>query len=382
MSKRDYYEILGVGKKATGEEIKKAYRKLAMQHHPDRNPGNKEAEGKFKEATEAYEVLKDDQKRGAYDNYGHQAFGQGGQGGGGAQGGGFEGFDFNDIFSNFSDIFGDFGGGGARGQKKRSSSSRGSDVRYNLEISLEEAFRGVAEKISFTIPVVCDSCHGDGAEGGEKPVDCPTCRGSGKVRAQQGFFIVERTCGSCGGAGQIIKNPCKKCNGQGRVNKEKTLSVQIPAGVEDGNRIRLSGEGEAGVRGGGAGDLYVYISIRRNEFFARKGDDIHFDMPLKFTTAALGGNVEIPTIDGAKASLKIPEGCQSGDVLRLKSKGMSVINSGGRRGDMFVKVHIETPVKLSAKERELLVELDALMVRKGGNPKSEGFFKKVTDFFN
>jgi molecular chaperone DnaJ len=255
-------------------------------------------------------------------------------------------------------------------------------VRYNLEISLEEAFRGVDEKISFTIPVTCDSCHGTGAENGEKPVDCGTCHGSGKVRAQQGFFIVERPCTTCKGTGQIIKNPCKKCLGQGRVNKQKNLSVKIPAGVEDGNRIRLSGEGEAGARGGSTGDLYVYISIRKNDLFTRKGDNIHFEMPTKFTTAALGGNIEIPTIDGSKASLKIPEGTQSGDILRLKSKGMSVINSGGRRGDMYVKINIETPVKLSSEERDLLMKLDKLMGDKARNPKSESFFKKVGDLFS
>jgi molecular chaperone DnaJ len=378
MSKRDYYEILGVSKNSSAEEIKKSYRKLAMQYHPDRNPGNKEAEDKFKEATEAYEVLKDEQKKSAYDNYGHQAFGQGG--GGQAGGQGFEGFDFNDIFSNFSDIFGEFGGG--RQTKKRSAAQRGSDVRYNLEISLEEAFRGVTEKISFTIPSSCDSCHGTGAQSGEKPVDCGTCKGSGKIRAQQGFFIVERTCTTCQGVGQIIKNPCKKCGGQGRINKEKTLSVKIPSGVEEGNRIRLAGEGEAGARGGPAGDLYVYISIRKNQFFTRKGDDIHFEIPLKFTTAALGGTIEIPTIDGTKAALKIPEGAQSNDVFRLKSKGMSVINSGGRRGDMYVKINIETPVKLSSEERELLMKLDKLMSNKASNPKSESFFKKVSDIFS
>jgi len=383
MSKRDYYEILGVTKNASADEIKKSYRKLAMQFHPDRNPGNKEAEAKFKEATEAYEVLKDEQKKSAYDNYGHQAFGQGGGGGGGRQQGqGFEGFDFNDIFGNFSDIFGDFGGAANRQTKKRSAAQRGSDVRYNLEISLEEAFRGVTEKITFTIPTACDSCHGTGAQSGEKPVDCPTCHGAGKVRAQQGFFIVERTCTTCGGSGQVIKNPCKKCGGEGRVNKEKTLQVKIPAGVEEGNRIRLSGEGEAGSRGGQAGDLYVYISIRKHQFFTRKGDDVHFEIPLKFTTAALGGAIEIPTIDGAKANLKIPEGAQSGDVFRLKSKGMSVINSGGRRGDMYVKINIETPVKLSAEERELLKKLDKLMNDKTSNPKSESFFKKVGDLFS
>lgn len=380
MSKRDYYQILGVAKGASADEIKKAYRKLAMQYHPDRNPGNKEAEAKFKEATEAYEVLKDDQKKSAYDQFGHDAFAQGG-GGRGGQGQGTEGFDFNDIFSNFSDIFGDFGGGG-RQTKKRSAAQRGSDIRYNLEISLEEAFRGVTEKVSFTIPTACEPCHGSGAQNGEKPTECATCKGNGKVRAQQGFFIVERTCGSCSGTGQIIKNPCKTCRGEGRVNKEKTLSVKIPAGVEEGNRIRLTGEGEAGPRGGPAGDLYVFISIRKHQFFTRKGDDVHFEIPLKFTTAALGGAVEIPTIDGTKASLKIPEGAQNQDQYRLKSKGMSVINSGGRRGDMYVKINIETPVKLSSEERDLLTKLDKLMTGKSSNPKSESFFKKVSDLFS
>jgi molecular chaperone DnaJ len=383
MSKRDYYEILGVSRNASADEIKKSYRKLAMQFHPDRNPGNKEAEAKFKEATEAYEVLKDDQKKSAYDQFGHDAFSQGGGGSRGGNGGGagMGDFDFNDIFSNFSDIFGDFGGG--RQTKKRGAAQRGSDIRYNLEISLEEAFRGITEKISFSIPCSCEGCKGTGAQNGEKPADCPTCKGSGKIRAQQGFFVVERACTTCAGAGQIIKNPCKICHGQGRVNKDKTLAVKIPAGVEEGNRIRLTGEGEAGARGGPAGDLYVYISIRKHQFFNRKGDDVHFEIPLKFTTAALGGAIEIPTIDGAKASLKIPEGSQNGDQFRLKSKGMSVINSGGRRGDMYVKINIETPVKLSSEERELLTKLDQLMNKKTtSNPKSESFFKKVGDLFS
>jgi len=379
MSKRDYYEILGVSKSASGEDIKKAYRKLAMQYHPDRNPGNKEAETKFKEATEAYEVLKDDQKRSAYNQFGHDAFGQGG-GGRGGFGGGSDGFDFNDIFSNFSDIFGDFGG--TRQTKKRSAAQRGSDIRYNLEISLEESFRGTNEKISFSIPSQCESCHGSGAQNGEKATDCGTCKGSGKIRAQQGFFIVERTCTSCSGTGQIIQNPCKTCKGEGRVVKEKTLSVKIPAGIEDGNRIRLSGEGEAGTRGGPAGDLYVYISIKKHQFFTRKGDDIHCEIPLKFTTATLGGSIEIATIDGERTSVKIPEGTQNNDQFRLKSKGMSVMNSGGRRGDMYVKVNIETPVKLSGEERELLQKLDKLMTNKASNPKTESFFKKMSDLFS
>jgi molecular chaperone DnaJ len=378
--KRDFYEILGVAKNASGDEIKKSYRKLAMQYHPDRNPGDKESERKFKEATEAYENLKDDQKRAAYDRFGHQAQNAGG-GGGGARGGqGFEGFDFSDIFSNFSDIFGEMGG--QRQGKKRSAAQPGSDVRYNLEISLEEAFRGVSQKISFTILCSCDTCKGNGAQGGEKPVECSTCRGAGKVRAQQGFFIVERTCGGCNGSGQMIKNPCKTCKGEGRVNREKTLMVKIPAGVEEGNRIRLANEGEAGLRGGDAGDLYVFITVKKHQFFTRKGDDIQSEIPVKFTTAALGGEIEIPTIEGDKAKLKIPEGAQSGDNFRLKGKGMSVINSGGRRGDMYVKINLETPVKLSAEERELLQKLDKLMQNKKSNPKSESFFKKVGDLFS
>lgn len=371
--KRDYYEILGVAKNASADEIKKSYRKLAMQYHPDRNPGNKEAEDKFKEATEAYEMLKDDQKRAAYDRYGHQAQGPSGFNGAG-HGQGFEGFDFSDIFSGFSDIFGEMGG--ARQGKKRSAAQRGSDVRYNLEITLENAFKGLTEKISFSIASSCETCHGSGGQNNEKPVNCTTCQGSGKIRAQQGFFIVERTCTTCHGTGQIIKNPCKTCRGEGRVNKEKTLAVKIPAGAEEGSRIRLAGEGEAGSRGGTAGDLYVFITIKNHKFFTRKGDDIHFEMPLKFTTAALGGEIEIPTIDGAMTKLKIAEGTQSGDNLRLKGKGMSVMNSGGRRGDMYVKVNIETPVKLSHDERELLKKLDNLMQNKGNNPKTEGFFKK------
>jgi molecular chaperone DnaJ len=355
-----------------------------MQFHPDRNPGNKEAEAKFKEATEAYEVLKDDDKRSAYDRYGHQAFGQGGgQGGqGGFSGqsqGGFDGFDFNDIFSNFTDIFGEMGG--KKQGKKRSSAVQGSDVRYNLEISLEESFKGSNEKITFSIANQCETCDGTGSANKEKPIDCPTCQGSGRIRAQQGFFIVERTCTSCHGTGQLIKNPCKTCNGEGRVNKERTISVKIPAGVEEGNRIRLANEGEAGVRGGKAGDLYVYISIRKHEFFIRKGDDIYFEMPMRITTAALGGSVEIPTIDGSKAKLQIPEGSQNSDQFRLKSKGMSVMNSGGRRGDMYIKINIETPVKLSSNERELLEKLDKLLQDKTNNPKSDSFFKKMGEFF-
>jgi len=374
MSKRDFYEILGVNKKASDEEIKKAYRKLAMQYHPDRNPGNAEAEKKFKEATEAYETLKDAQKRAGYDTYGHNGA-QGGFGGGGhgAQGGNdFSGFDFNDIFSNFSDIFGEMGG---KTTKKKSSAIRGSDVRYNVEITINEAFLGTTKNISFTIPTQCGTCNGKGSEKDDKPSDCTTCQGLGKVRMQQGFFIVERTCGACHGSGQIIKNPCKTCRGEGRINKEKKLAVKIPAGVDEGNKIRLSGEGEAGSRGGPAGDLYVFVTVKKHEFFNRDGDDIYCEVPVKFTTAALGGNIEIPIIDETKAKLQIPEGTQTGQQFRLKGKGMSVLNAGGRRGDMFVKVFVAVPKKLSAEEKSLLTKLDEI-AGKPSDAKSENFFKK------
>lgn len=380
MAKQDYYQTLGISKSASATDIKTAYRKLAMQYHPDRNPGNKEAEQKFKEATEAYEVLKDDQKRAAYDQYGHSAFEQGGGGAGGGFGGfggGHQGFnDFNDIFSSFGDIFGDFGGGGSSRGKKRSSAIRGADIRYNLEITLEEAFAGVNKKISFTVATSCSSCGGSGAEGNSKPETCGACAGSGKIRAQQGFFIVERTCGTCSGTGHIIKNKCKTCGGQGRIDKEKTLSVKIPAGVEDGNRIRLAGEGEAGARGGAAGDLYVFISVKNHKFFDRKGDDIYCEIPIKITTATLGGSVEIPTIDGTIAKLSIPEGTSTNDQFRLKSKGMNVLNSsGGKRGDMYVKIFVETPKKLSAEQKALFEQLEKSLGAEGS--KSEGFFDKL-----
>lgn len=379
MSKRDYYQTLGVSKSADEGEIKKSYRKLAMKYHPDRNPGDKESEKKFKEATEAYEVLKDPQKKAAFDQYGHAAFDQNaGMGGGGGQSAGFN--DFSDIFSNFSDIFGDLGGGGGGRSQRRSAATRGSDIRYNLDVTLEEAFKGVEKKIKFSIASSCSTCKGSGSKNNEKPVTCSTCGGSGKVRAQQGFFIVERTCGSCSGTGQMIKNPCGTCRGQGRVQKDRNLSVKIPAGVEDGNRIRLSGEGESGVRGGSAGDLYVFVNVRNHQFFTRKHHDIYASVPIKMTTAALGGFVEIPAIDGSRAKLKIPEGSQTNDRFRLKAKGMSVINAGGRRGDMYVDIFVETPVKLGAKEKELLTQLDSLVTDKS-NPQSQSFFKKVSSFF-
>ena len=371
MSKPDCYQVLGVSKTASLDDIKKAYRKLAMQYHPDRNPGNKEAERKFKEATEAYEILKDTDKRANYDRYGHQEQSFSDSSGGGR--GGFEGFDFNDIFSNFGDMFSD--GSSAK------QSNRGSDVRYNLTISLEEAFLGVEQKINFAIASTCDVCHGNGSAENSKPHTCGTCNGAGKIRAQQGFFIVEKTCHTCKGAGTIIKNPCKKCHGSGRINKEKILSVKIPAGVEDGNRIRLNNEGEAGVRGGKAGDLYVYISVRKHKYFVRKNNDLYLELPLLFTTATLGGNVEVPTIDGTKTTLNIPEYTQNNTQFRLKAKGMTILNSGGRRADMFVHINLVSPTKLTAEEKLALQQFDALL-NKNNNQKAESIFKKMGDFFN
>jgi molecular chaperone DnaJ len=373
MAKTDYYEILGAAKGASKDELKKAYRKLAMQHHPDRNPGDEEAERKFKDVNEAYDVLKDDQKRAAYDRFGHAAFENGG--GGGA--GGFEGFaggggGFADIFE---EMFGDFMGGGRRGAQ-----GRGSDLRYNMGILLEEAFKGNQTEIRVPTSVACESCKGSGAEGGSKPISCPSCQGRGKIRAQQGFFTIERTCPSCGGAGQVIENPCRSCQGAGRQRKEKTLSVNIPPGVEEGTRIRLAGEGEAGMRGAPPGDLYLFITIQPHPIFNREGADIHCRVPVPMATASLGGQIEVPTIEGGRARVAVPEGSQTGRQFRLKGKGMSVLRSPAR-GDMYVEIAVETPMNLTKKQRELLEEFR----REGGdqtNPQSQGFFDKVKEFFD
>jgi len=380
MTKRDYYEILGVNKNSTADEVKKAYRKKAMQYHPDKNPGDKKSEANFKDAAEAYDVLKDDQKKAAYDQYGHAAF-ENGMGGGG-HGGGFSHAhfnDFSDIFSAFGDVFGgqgfNGGMGNGRGRRQKSSAIDGSDLRYNLEISLEEAYSDKAEKIDFRTTVKCDSCNGTGAEKGSKSQTCPNCNGSGTQRRQQGFFIMETTCNKCGGSGEVIKNPCHSCGGDGKKEKSKTLSIKIPAGIEDGNRIRLSGEGEAGTRGGHPGDLYVFISVKHHKLFIRQNNDIHCQVPLLITTAALGGSLDIPTIEGTKASLKIPTGTQTGSKFRLKGKGMPIINSGGRQGDMIVEVKIETPEHLSQKEKDLLNKLDEILKEKQKN-SSNSFFKK------
>ncbi len=369
---KDFYEILGVNKSASADDLKKAYRKLAMQYHPDKNPNDKVAEQKFKEINEAYDVLKDEQKRAAYDRYGSAVF----SGGGGGGGAGAGGFDFSANFSDiFDDLFGDFVGGGRRNSN---ASSRGSDLRYNLEISLVDAYRGKQENIRVVTSVSCDSCSGSGGANGSKPITCSTCNGNGRVRAQQGFFMVERTCTTCSGTGKIIKDPCKTCAGSGKVRKEKTLAVNIPAGVDDGTRIRLSGEGEAGSRGGAAGDLYIFISVAPHPMFKRDGANIHCRVPIKMTTAALGGHVEVPTIDNTRAKVSIPAGTQTGDQFRLKGKGMSIMRSNNR-GDMYIHAVVETPRNLSKKQQELLKEFDSN--DKNTSPESEGFFKKVKELW-
>jgi molecular chaperone DnaJ len=367
----DCYETLGVAKGASGEDIKRAYRKLAMQFHPDRNPGDAVAEQKFKDLSHAYDILKDDQKRAAYDRFGHAAFENGGNGAGR---GGAEGFgaSFSDIFDQ---MFGDMAGRGGQSQNQR-----GSDLRYNLEISLEAAFKG--DQVAIRVPgwSSCEPCHGSGAANGAAPTTCPTCRGAGRVRAQQGFFTIERTCSSCGGAGQVIKDPCRNCSGSGRLRKEKTLEVTIPPGVDDGTRIRLGGEGELGMRGAPAGDLYVFLSIQPHRFFQRDGADLQCRVPITMPTAALGGQIEVPTIDGTRSSVTIPAGTQSGQQFRLRGKGMTILRSTGR-GDLYIEVGVETPVKLNKRQKELLQEFEkAGGEATGTHPESEGFFAKVKEF--
>jgi molecular chaperone DnaJ len=371
MAKQDYYEVLGVSRSASADDLKRAYRKLAMQHHPDRNPGDKAAEQKFKDLNEAYDVLKDDQKRAAYDRFGHAAFEQAGGRGPGdfGFGGGFA-----DIFD---EMFGEFMGGGRRGQN---GPSRGSDLRYNLDITLEECFRGKQTTIRVPNLVACDQCHGGGAEAGSKPINCPTCHGRGRIRAQQGFFTIERPCASCQGAGRVIEKPCRACAGQGRVRREKTLSVNIPPGVEDGTRIRLAGEGEVGVRGAAAGDLFIFITVTTHPIFRRDGANIHCRVPISFTTAALGGALEVPTVEGSRTKVNVPPGTQSGHHFRLRGKGMTVLRSS-LRGDMFVEAVVETPVNLNKRQQELLREFEKEGDAQRSHPESEGFFARVKEFF-
>jgi molecular chaperone DnaJ len=382
MAKRDYYEVLGVGRSADEKDLKAAYRKLAKQLHPDANQGDAQTEAKFKELNEAYDVLKDPQKRAAYDRFGHQAF-ENGMGGG--RGGAGFGPDFNSSMSDiFEDLFGDFmgGGGGGRGRRgggRGNGATRGADLRYNMEINLTEAFTGKTAQVRVPSSVTCETCNGSGAKPGTSPKTCSTCGGHGAVRSQSGFFTVERTCPSCQGRGQVISDPCSPCSGQGRVTKERTLSVNIPAGVEDGTRIRLASEGEAGMRGGPSGDLYIFLSVKPHEFFQRDGADLFCKVPVSMTAAAMGGEIEVPTIDGKKARVSVPEGTQTGKQFRLKSQGMPVLRSS-QMGDMYIQVAVETPVNLSRRQKELLREFEK--EAKNNSPESEGFFAKAKAFWD
>lgn len=371
MAKQDYYATLGVARDASADDLKKAYRKLAMQYHPDRNPNDKAAEAKFKEVSEAYDVLKDEQKRAAYDRFGHQAFEAGGGAGPGA--GGFDPGGLHDIFDQ---MFGDFMGGRRGGGRARG----GADIQARVELTLTEAFAGVRRQVRVPTRVTCEACSGTGSEGKEASNNtCPTCNGAGKVRAQQGFFLIERTCPTCGGSGKVIRNPCRVCNGAGTQQKERTLQVQIPAGVEDGTRIRLAGEGEAGGHGAPPGDLYVHIALKPHEIFQREGANIYCRVPVRMTQAALGCEIEVPVIDGSRARVKIPAGTGTGDQFRLRGKGFSVLRSAAR-GDMYIQVAVETPQHLTRRQRELLEQFDAEGNTKA-SPESEGFFAKVRDFF-
>jgi molecular chaperone DnaJ len=371
---QDFYELLGVARGASADAIKKSYRKLAMQYHPDRNPGDKAAEKKFKEINHAYDILKDDQKRAAYDRFGAAAF-EGGAGpngpGAGPFGGG--GFDFSDIFEQMF-------GGDTGGRGRSTGPARGNDLRYNLEISLEDAFSGSDASIRVPSSVNCDACHGSGAEPGSRPVNCPTCQGRGRVRMQQGFFTIERTCPACHGAGQKIEKPCRACNGAGRVRKDKTLNVKIPPGVEDGTRIRLSGEGEAGGRGGPAGDLYVFLSVRKHKLYERDGADLLCRVPISMVQAALGGSIEVPTLDGKTARVAVPAGTQAGHQFRLRGKGMPVLRTT-QKGDLYIETVVETPVNLTARQKELLKEFETAGKSNETSPESEGFFTKVKEMF-
>lgn len=376
MAKRDYYEVLGVTRGASADEIKKAYRAKAKQLHPDRNKDCKVSEAAFKEVNEAYDCLKDDQKKAAYDRFGHAAFENGG--GFGTRGGQAHP-DFGSAFADvFEDLFGDMMGR-RQGGGSRSRASRGQDLRYNLRVTLEEAFTGAQKAITVPGSVACAACEGTGAEGAVEPATCPTCSGMGKVRASQGFFTVERTCPTCNGQGQIVKNPCRECHGAGRVEKERTLSVNIPAGVETGTRIRLAGEGDAGMRGGPAGDLYIFIEVKDHAIFMRDGKMLACQVPVSMVTAALGGEIEVPTIDGGRSRVKIPPGTQSGRQLRLRGKGMPPLRHGpgmnGESGDMLIELSVETPVNLTARQRELLREFEG--IKADNSPETQGFFQKI-----
>lgn len=374
MAKADFYDVLGVDRGASEADLKKAYRKLAMEYHPDRNAGDEDAEHKFKEVNEAYDVLKDADKRAAYEQFGHAAFEGGGPGRGAGPGGGF------DFGGSFTDVFDDlFGGGGRRGQGRQRGPQRGADLRYNYDVNLDEAYAGKKAEIRVATSVSCDSCNGSGAAAGSAPTNCLACNGIGKVRSQQGFFTVERTCPTCQGAGQIISDPCTVCRGAGAVDKEKTLSVNIPPGVEDGTRIRLAGEGEAGRSGGGPGDLYLFLSLKSHNIFQRDGADIHCRVPIPMTTAALGGQIEVPTVSGSRARITVPAGTQTGKQFRLRGKGMPHLQRSGH-GDMYVRTAIETPVNLTKEQQDLLREFES--GGKNTSPESEGFFSKVKELWD
>ena len=383
MSKKDYYEVLEVPKSASPSEIKKAYLKLAKQHHPDQNTSNPDAEKKFKEISEAYETLKDEQKKAAYDRFGHAAFAQGnsassGFGGGrGNNTGGFNAHDINDIFGEF---FGDVMGGG-RTRTRTSPNIRGSDLKYNLTITLEEAFKGVDKSINFTTEVKCTPCHSKGTKDANATVNCSQCGGAGIVRMQQGFFAIEQTCSKCGGAGQVIKNPCSSCHGTGRVTKQKNLIINVPSGIEDNTRIRIVSEGEAGVRGGTNGDLYVFVSIKPHDMYKVDNANLHFKLPISFTKATLGGEVEVPTIDSSKITLTIPAGSETGDQLRIKNKGMSKVRSS-LRGDLYAHIYIQTPKNLTKRQKELLEELDKELGDVNQNYSEAGFFSKMKNLWS
>jgi len=369
MAKRDYYEVLGVNKDASEEDVKKAYRKLAMKWHPDRNPDNPKAEEHFKESKEAYEVLSDAQKRTAYDQFGHAGVDPSAAAGAGAGFGGFA--------DAFGDIFGDIFGGG----RGRSNVYRGADLRYNLEISLEDAARGTETRIRIPAMEECGTCHGSGAKPGTSPTTCPQCQGHGQVRMQQGFFSIQQTCPRCHGSGKIVASPCAACSGAGRIRQHKTLSVKIPAGVDEGDRIRLSGEGEAGVNGGPPGDLYVVMHLKPHPVFTRDHNDLHCEMPISYSIAALGGDIEIPTLDGY-AKIKIPPGTQTGQMFRLRGKGIKGVRSSGH-GDLICHVVVETPVNLTTRQKELLAEFEAINVKDSGrhNPRAKSWMEKVKEFF-